>query len=272
MTSFFKKLFGTKERPTPIVKQETKAKLPDAYQKYLEQFYPENTTQILKDYYLKIVGVTHSNEDGTSRQQVIKRCKPRERLLLFPDPDNQFDNNAIKVCRLNGQQVGFIQEHQAPELRYILVDLKTRIDVTVEKITGHVPAGMNIHILEYETVKRPKKEKPTEKPYDLTIEIKKRLDDRWSQAIELENEGYIANAMEIYQTMIDKLYDSSSPYKKLSVYYRKQKEYDKEIAIIEQQIKLYKDPKSQDRSNIDKKIADLETRIKKAKALKEKRK
>lgn len=64
-------------------------------------------------FYTKIAGVTHQNQDGADRQQLIKKyCEKGNPVLLIPEPDNEFDPNAIKVC-VAGEQLGYINRDLA---------------------------------------------------------------------------------------------------------------------------------------------------------------
>jgi len=66
-----------------------------------------------RSFFTKIVGVTFTNGDGARRQQIIARCSAGESLILVRAPDNRFDAGAIKVLRLNGEQLGYLSEHVA---------------------------------------------------------------------------------------------------------------------------------------------------------------
>jgi hypothetical protein len=55
----------------------------------------------------QVHGILHNNADGTSRQAIIANCREGEEVLLMPEPDNPVDADAIKVCRLNGEQIGY---------------------------------------------------------------------------------------------------------------------------------------------------------------------
>jgi len=46
-------------------------------------------------FYSKAKGVSHSNSDGTSRQEIIRTCRIGELLELVPEPDNPVDENAL---------------------------------------------------------------------------------------------------------------------------------------------------------------------------------
>lgn len=57
-------------------------------------------------FFTKIAGVTYEG-----RQGIVARCSVGERLILIREPNNPFDEGAIKVLRLNGEQLGFIPAH-----------------------------------------------------------------------------------------------------------------------------------------------------------------
>jgi hypothetical protein len=56
-----------------------------------------------RSFFTKVAGVTFEG-----RQQVVARCSVGESLILIRDPRNRFDKGAIKIMRLNGEQLGFI--------------------------------------------------------------------------------------------------------------------------------------------------------------------
>jgi hypothetical protein len=58
-------------------------------------------------YFAQVHGITHKNADGTSRQDIIEGCREGEELALVPEPTNRFDRDAVKVCRANGEQLGY---------------------------------------------------------------------------------------------------------------------------------------------------------------------
>jgi hypothetical protein len=55
-----------------------------------------------ESFFSKVAGVAHNNADGSSRQQIISRCRVGEELSLVREPGNEFDPNAIKILRSNG--------------------------------------------------------------------------------------------------------------------------------------------------------------------------
>ena len=60
-----------------------------------------------REFFEKVHGITHKNEDGSSRQDIIRQCWVGEELVLVPEPTNRYDPNAVKICRKNGQQLGY---------------------------------------------------------------------------------------------------------------------------------------------------------------------
>lgn len=66
-----------------------------------------------------VVGVTFSNEDGSSRARIIESMSETDQICVERDPYNQYDSNAVKVCVLkNGQkkQIGFLAKDIAAEI------------------------------------------------------------------------------------------------------------------------------------------------------------
>ena len=63
-----------------------------------------------------VVGVTHNNDDGSSRQEIIWTCKAGERLILEHESDNRHDKHAIRVMRQDRTQVGYLSKEIAKEI------------------------------------------------------------------------------------------------------------------------------------------------------------
>jgi hypothetical protein len=58
-------------------------------------------------FFQQVHGITHKNDDGSSRQKVIGDCHEGEELVLVPEPTNPYDPYAVKICRKNGEQIGY---------------------------------------------------------------------------------------------------------------------------------------------------------------------
>jgi hypothetical protein len=57
---------------------------------------------------LSLAGVTRRNEDGESRQSILKYCSDGQPVLLARDLDNELDRFAIAVLTATGTQIGWI--------------------------------------------------------------------------------------------------------------------------------------------------------------------
>jgi hypothetical protein len=71
-----------------------------------------------------IAGITFNNDDGTNRQEIMRKCTIGERLILTHTPIKQ-DNNAVKVTRTSGEQIGWLHDFVAKEIAPILDKGKT---------------------------------------------------------------------------------------------------------------------------------------------------
>lgn len=106
----------------------------------------------LKPFFSKVAGVMYKNDDGTDRQKILKDCKAGEKLVLIHQPIRE-DKNAVKVCRENGQQIGWLNSILAAEIAPRL-DKGSKVDVEISEITGggflsSKPRGCNIRITKY---------------------------------------------------------------------------------------------------------------------------
>jgi hypothetical protein len=79
----------------------------------------KNVPESIRDkaFYTKIVGVKHSNPDGTHRSRLLAESVAFETLDLRLEPENKFDTNAIAVCRNDtGEQLGYLDARLAAEV------------------------------------------------------------------------------------------------------------------------------------------------------------
>ena len=60
----------------------------------------------------KVVGVSLSNDDGSSRQKHLSKVNKASDISLKREPNNEFDSNAVAVYA-NGKQVGYLGNHYA---------------------------------------------------------------------------------------------------------------------------------------------------------------
>lgn len=92
------------------------------------------------EFHTKVVGVTHTNRDGTNRQNVVRRLRAGQPLLLIRDPKNRHDRNAIMICTSGGffsssKQVGFLSAELAAEYAPFL-DAGGQMQAEVTEVTG----------------------------------------------------------------------------------------------------------------------------------------
>ena len=114
-------------------------------------YFPNTPAVVIQDsFFTKIAGVTHDNDNGTSRQAILKRCLPDEQLQLIHDSSNPYDQNAIEVRRANGQQLGYLNADLAAELASA-IRYGVPIFATIKNLTGgtrrNPTRGANIEII-----------------------------------------------------------------------------------------------------------------------------
>ena len=96
----------------------------------------------MPEFFSKIVGVTFSNPDGTSRQELIEDLEDLRRgdgvaiLHLKRDPENPYDPNAVQVLFGETRQLGFLSRQVAQTIAPLL-DSGTRVQCEIAQITGH---------------------------------------------------------------------------------------------------------------------------------------
>lgn len=103
---------------------------------------------VLRDFNTKIVGVTFGNDDGSSRQAIIKKSKEGEDIILKPVPTDEYPD-AIGVFNKRGEQLGHISAELATELKNKYSN--NPMSVTINNITGGGDKnyGCNLHIIIY---------------------------------------------------------------------------------------------------------------------------
>ena len=68
-------------------------------------------------YFCEVKGVTHPNDDGTSRIAAQQLCSVGDAVKLIPEPSNEYDRDAIRVLLQTGQQIGCISATQAARFK-----------------------------------------------------------------------------------------------------------------------------------------------------------
>jgi len=111
-----------------------------------------------ESFYTKVVGVTANNNDGYSRQNLIRRfVKPGDVLFLIREKDNSYDSNAIAVHVVpietidQDDQIGYLSREVAAELAPKM-DRGDRITCITKNKTGgrnEKNFGVNVEITIY---------------------------------------------------------------------------------------------------------------------------
>jgi hypothetical protein len=106
-------------------------------------------------YFSKVAGVSHDNEDGSSRQYAIRKfCKSGTPLSLKREPANKHDKTAIGVWvygknlfRKGDFQIGYISSSLSHELAPRM-DAGWAVTAAVKEVTGggDLTYGCNIEI------------------------------------------------------------------------------------------------------------------------------
>lgn len=103
---------------------------------------------VVRDFNTKVVGVTFGNDNGSSRQAIIKTLKSGDVLVAKPVPTPEYPD-AIGVFTKRGKQLGHLSASVAAEISRDYPN--NPIKVTVNNITGggNYNYGCNINIIIY---------------------------------------------------------------------------------------------------------------------------
>ncbi|MEP1033048.1 HIRAN domain-containing protein [Ekhidna sp.] len=97
-------------------------------------------------YDTKVVGVSKDNQDGSSRQEIIKQeVREDDKLSLEAEPDNPYDANAIKVLSKEGNQIGYLNKEMAETILPALKN-EAEIHVTAKWVNGEKMLGVGLRI------------------------------------------------------------------------------------------------------------------------------
>jgi len=89
-------------------------------------------------------------------------------------------------------------------------------------------------------------------------------------AVELEKKGKIEEAIKLYEQVIKNNFIGNGPYDRLAIIYRRKKQYDEEIRVLEKAIWVFKNVVSDVRPDKEPKLKNFQERLNKAILLKEK--
>lgn len=91
------------------------------------------------DFCLPGVGERFENEDGSSRQDELRRCARGEVVRLVREPDNPYDRMAVAIRSARGVKVGYLGRDRAVWIGS-KIDRGYDVRAIVERIRGgHLP-------------------------------------------------------------------------------------------------------------------------------------
>ena len=95
------------------------------------------STEIKPSFTIPVSGVSF-------RQEVVRRLREGEKVLMVPDPNNEYDSNAIKMVNLAGQMFGFVPKGLTDKLR---AHGEGKWGGIVEAVlSGHDTWGVRVHV------------------------------------------------------------------------------------------------------------------------------
>lgn len=140
----------------------------------------------------------------------------------------------------------------------LAIILLYKVRFTQEKRTGPE---------EYERLKR---EVIGEEAYRREKEFERQV-ERNLMGIKLEKEGKVDEAIELYEQNVRENFEGNHPYDRLSIIYRKRNQIDEEIRVLEKAIWVFENVVYKERGDRVPKLEKFKVRLKKAKALKDKK-
>ena len=120
------------------MKNQDKTQTSDGYWSRSLRQRSENTGRMIDT---KVVGVSY---DG--RQRVVEKLRVGEEILLRREPSNPYDRNAIRVERLDGAQIGYLNRFLAANLAPSFDSHNKPIPAGVTNLLGTSSAGHNIGV------------------------------------------------------------------------------------------------------------------------------
>ncbi|MCM3572515.1 HIRAN domain-containing protein [Mesobacillus subterraneus] len=216
--------------------------------------------------FVPVVGISMNNRTETA----IEFIKGTDRRIeLQKEPDNEYDKNAIVVVghwvsdgESKSGKLGYLPKEIAAKLAK-LDELRATLKVMYTPINEENAIGIRIDVWS----KREKKEVIAEKPYK-TIKIPRDPVKRNLLGKDLEKEGYVDNAIELYEINVKERFSGNFPYDRLATIYRKRKQYGEEIRVLEQAVSVFEElSTSSQRQDVKPKLDKFRERLEKVRSM-----
>ena len=109
------------------------------------------------------------------------------------------------------------------------------------------------------------------KPFQLERDAQIKQVERNLRGRELEREGRIDNAVDLYQANVQEGFEGNHPYDRLAAIFRQRKDYASEVAVLERAVEVFAAlANSSPRTDVETKLARFRERLQKARQLGEK--
>jgi hypothetical protein len=82
---------------------------------FVEKILAEMGSKIVRHFFAKVVGTSHPNSDGSSRQEALRHLWQGEPVLFRHDVNNAFSKHAMAVHRRSGEQLGYLDDRLGRE-------------------------------------------------------------------------------------------------------------------------------------------------------------
>lgn len=233
---------------------------------YIAQFPPEKMVYKHEPVLLNLAGAKyHMGPNGF-------RFKTGDQAILLPEPDNEYDKNAVRVINLSGHVIGYIPKEDAEE---ILEDLNNRYyyEVTIKHIHGVEFNDIWLSLVKYSDKEEQKADPEFSKKWEeerrAENENREKVLDVYFIGLDLEREKQIDEAINCYENVIESELAPDGAYERLAINYRKRKDYDNEIRVIGKWLNSYDNENAQG-SNLKEAKAKITKRLNRAIELKSK--
>lgn len=227
-------------------------------------------------YLVGVRGESYSNDDGSSRQEIIKTLRKGQILTLVADPLNQHDRHAVGVFTENGKQIGFLPSDARDSSTILRGE---PISAKVYRLTGSTNWFSRVlrgkkHIGVVLKIEKPE---PDWSRFNALRSLAEKIDNKVTAAEALEKSGDITSAITAYEAVVDEIYKFTAddkyasahryrvaPINRLSLLLEKQKKYKESLSVIEKFLKTYDpvQPDKSERENIKKRRERLLKQIK----------
>jgi hypothetical protein len=104
-----------------------------------------NGFEVFRNFYSNAAETSYPNEDRSSRQEIIGRCKAGDKLYPVTVPFGRL-KNVIKLVTEDNEQVGLLTQKVAVEFYNLINDDNCIFDIEIIEITVSAGGGNNCYI------------------------------------------------------------------------------------------------------------------------------